>query len=922
MACVPQALAILSGFFFLGFGLRSPPKEIAAVAANITSLQIRSGQLSSYKGLSLQRSPWPIYAHRTRNADANQTIGFYRIVGNNLPPRHDNDQLHRNIRYILQHEPDLPRVRKIFVLNRLNASLENEITQLIKARGHEVFIIQFDIDEYRPHQIPDTYGLHPSDWGDLLILKFSQINQNLYVINNNGARNAALRDGIKRGWAWTLPFDGNSFFTRAQWDVLVNELDVSARAGIKYAAVPMVRTAFTEKTSIHTTDAPPGLVLNSDRGEPQVAFSRSAEIRFNPMVPYGHRPKVDLLWRLGLPGAWDAWNHDTVFRAEGKCSYLGRKKKAKPPSVCKRTLPPVDVTAAKATVLTQAVIYRLPDLRGQLASVSAHGDNYKSRQERRNLRDLAVSRKIEEIDAIFPPSVRGLESFVKPLFFNMYSMESMRRECVVHENEMRDRFSSQSGEHLRPSIVPLSNVNQHHCTQIRSLIQLAKTRLNLRDMAVDKSNTTMRQVPRNRFVCSTRYHLEGSDPFAMEPFAMRPSHSRYDVDSKDIQSQKHQSERISSVKYTSSSVKAHMTKMLGRMYRRQDAKERFPMDESASHDGSNLGLSRSEACEGLLGYYTATNITMYALAHFYSGNRLFSDKAARLLRTRFLDQKTPILPTIEAHRWSPSSSLLSDIWKMRDLIYTLDALAMVRRTNSWSNADDYRIRNWCEALFHALTDSPEIAMEHDYSAWYALQLVAVARCARPERTENLRAMFHARVDRWIMHHFDTGDAHLRHNIRRTGAFRNHAFASYAMILTWRGLLNFGAPVPAAKIAKILKRSVSVFNLTLTWPRLPQYCAIHMDARAHANRSRLVLDICAIGRRTALELATPLCQWVLDYDPNLAEACSMCQRWGSVGARSLNEATQSAFPTAFLEKFYWPPLVPSETSVFPFQNLMW
>jgi hypothetical protein len=41
--------------------------------------------------------------------------------------------------------------------------------------------------------------------------------------------------------------------------------------------------------------------------EPQVIFRNDARERFDEMVPYGRRPKVDLFWRTGFPGPWDRW---------------------------------------------------------------------------------------------------------------------------------------------------------------------------------------------------------------------------------------------------------------------------------------------------------------------------------------------------------------------------------------------------------------------------------------------------------------------------------------------------------------------------------------------------------------------------------------------------------------------------------------
>jgi hypothetical protein len=63
--------------------------------------------------------------------------------------------------------------------------------------------------------------------------------KNNYVINNNGARNAALRDGKTRA-KWVLPWDGNCFLTERAWSEIVTQ--VRARPYLKYFTVPMART--------------------------------------------------------------------------------------------------------------------------------------------------------------------------------------------------------------------------------------------------------------------------------------------------------------------------------------------------------------------------------------------------------------------------------------------------------------------------------------------------------------------------------------------------------------------------------------------------------------------------------------------------------------------------------------------------------
>ena len=41
--------------------------------------------------------------------------------------------------------------------------------------------------------------------------------------------------------------------------------------------------------------------------EPQLMFRAGVTERFEPLLPYGMGPKVEMLLRLGVPGPWDEW---------------------------------------------------------------------------------------------------------------------------------------------------------------------------------------------------------------------------------------------------------------------------------------------------------------------------------------------------------------------------------------------------------------------------------------------------------------------------------------------------------------------------------------------------------------------------------------------------------------------------------------
>lgn len=241
------------------------------------------------------------------------TFVLYRIIGNDLPPRHRSDQSLSNLRFILENEPALPRCKKHWVVNRItDPAQEAAILDLLRTHDQPVVHLPFVAADYARIEL-DLAGLPGSHF--LLSRRFARLSQkkkdrllgavhrlkNLYVMNNNGARNAALVDGRPHA-KWVLPFDGNCFFTASAWDRFV--ADVTARPWLKYFAVPMARLLDNQ----HLLDpafAPPA------REEPQLVFRRDAIESFNPAFPYGRRPKVELFWRLGIPGPWDYWTESS-----------------------------------------------------------------------------------------------------------------------------------------------------------------------------------------------------------------------------------------------------------------------------------------------------------------------------------------------------------------------------------------------------------------------------------------------------------------------------------------------------------------------------------------------------------------------------------------------------------------------------------
>lgn len=264
--------------------------------------------------------PWnvekPMSAQKKSNSKASRNVSdtfvLYRIIGNDLYPRHKKGQLRENLRFILENEPNFGNCEKRFIINRIiDQDEEQAIIKLLEEHKREYLHIPFDPDEYRKIGFDTDCFPEPGYLSSKKFEAFDNIKKdrataaiyrlkNNYVMNNNGARNAALRDGRKRA-KWVLPWDGNCFITTKAWEQIY--ADVTASPHLKYFVVPMARVL--DNTQLLSKGFTPAPVE-----EPQIIFRNDAKEEFNEAFCYGRRPKVELFWRLGIPGKWDHWPED------------------------------------------------------------------------------------------------------------------------------------------------------------------------------------------------------------------------------------------------------------------------------------------------------------------------------------------------------------------------------------------------------------------------------------------------------------------------------------------------------------------------------------------------------------------------------------------------------------------------------------
>ncbi|KAG0366130.1 hypothetical protein BGZ54_005768 [Gamsiella multidivaricata] len=242
---------------------------------------------------------------RTGDAIDPESIVLYRILGNDLPPRHRPGQTLSNVRFILEHEPEFNKTRKLWVLNRIvDPHAEAAIIQLLDHHRQEYIQIPFEEKEYlkqdfRLEDFPEPDFFSSDDYSTfskvakLRVLDYTYHDKNRYAMNNNGGRNVAILHGkTKVDARWIFAFDGNSFLTKNAMAEIKLAIQMHGDA-IKYFVVPMARLVDNSQL-LKGVDTRP-----NSKEEPQIIFRNDAEDVYNPNMRYGRRSKLELLWRLG-----------------------------------------------------------------------------------------------------------------------------------------------------------------------------------------------------------------------------------------------------------------------------------------------------------------------------------------------------------------------------------------------------------------------------------------------------------------------------------------------------------------------------------------------------------------------------------------------------------------------------------------------
>ena len=227
-----------------------------------------------------------------------------RILGNDLDGLHGEDQTITNLEFTLKNEYKFEDTEKVFILNRIVCvKKKKEIIELLNRYDTEFIDLPFDMDKF--NKLPKiTASLSQyKKFGRKKIVNTLK-EHNLYLVNNNNSRNYCIEYGKKKGYEWIFVLDSNSFFTKEDFEDIINNIGADS----EYLIIPQKRLKDNNiSNDILLTDSYKDDIDGLPNQEPQMAFKGTSERTFNSKIPYGLAPKAELLTALGVKGKWNKW---------------------------------------------------------------------------------------------------------------------------------------------------------------------------------------------------------------------------------------------------------------------------------------------------------------------------------------------------------------------------------------------------------------------------------------------------------------------------------------------------------------------------------------------------------------------------------------------------------------------------------------
>ena len=208
---------------------------------------------------------------------------------------------------------------KRWIVNRIvDRAEEQAIIDLLERHGQIYLRIPFVEADYDrigwniacfPRSHVPAVSARSGEIGRLMAEARSRHDKNAYVMNNNGARNVALRTGRSVA-KWVLPWDGNCFLTESGWAEIRDA--VLAQPYLKYFIVPDGALDRQRPTCLRRAIGQPSSMSRKScsAATPTKSSTRTTSTAAGRRYP--------CCGASGCPGPWDDWTMRPVGSAQAR----------------------------------------------------------------------------------------------------------------------------------------------------------------------------------------------------------------------------------------------------------------------------------------------------------------------------------------------------------------------------------------------------------------------------------------------------------------------------------------------------------------------------------------------------------------------------------------------------------------------------
>jgi len=274
--------------------------------------------------LTIVISTWPQENIKEQFNDNKRNI-IIRILGNDLNGLHGNNQTYNNLKFTLENEPQFSNCDKIFILNRI-IDKEKKQKYIELLNKYKIKYVEIPIENHKLKKFKKMLMLldfkvkkksdNKTEKLSKNVNKFMKkmYKANLYIVNNNGSRNTAIKYGKDHNYKYIFPLDSNAFFTKKQY----NDIFTNLNHDTQYIILTQKRISDKSYTNndILVNDELADKLPNQ---EPQICFRYDTQYNFNVAIPYGASPKAELLRMLKVPGKWNLWSdNESVYSVKDR----------------------------------------------------------------------------------------------------------------------------------------------------------------------------------------------------------------------------------------------------------------------------------------------------------------------------------------------------------------------------------------------------------------------------------------------------------------------------------------------------------------------------------------------------------------------------------------------------------------------------